>query len=145
MGRLRYTEGSISIEMDETLERFVERAVDQLYPGLIDQLDAAAKDVYRQARREWPVGPERRHLAIRRTDGPYHSADRLHHEIVVDGAIHTVTARVWTSAPWAIYIKSPLQLYRSAVVELMRKPMRKKRSEVADWIVDHAPDILAGG
>lgn len=51
----RYSEGGVTVELDDTLERFVLAAVDAALPGVRTRLEAEVANLLEEAREEWPV------------------------------------------------------------------------------------------
>ena len=121
MRRLTFGQGSVRIEMDAGLEELARRAVSQVAPGVLERIDAAVDQVLEDAQRRWPVktGRSRDGLAAYTSIAP--AGDRIQ-------------GTVMNPVDYAVYVKSRKGGLegRSAVVELLRKPLRARASQLAD-------------
>lgn len=132
--------GAITATVDDGIERMLRRVVSQVEPALLEELEAEVSDVYRSAVKRWYASRK-----PRTAKQPYHSRDRLAYHIeVIDGGT-IIRGRVTNDAWWAKYVKPKTLYYRSAYVELLRKPMRKAGRRLASKMAKRAAEELNNG
>lgn len=137
MQRLRFGAGSVSVEMDDTLERIYRRALEDVHPGLLDAIQGEVEPIYRDVLKRWPIGKER-------PDRPYHSISRFRQAVTITPDHSTVRGTITNDAPWARFV-APVNLWgRNGFVELLRKPMRKAHRRIATKVAKQAAERLAG-
>ena len=120
MTQLRLKDGSMTMLVDDGLERLVRDAIEKVAPGVLELVESETKAVYDGAKSRWPVGPDKRDRKGR------HSKFELYHEVVIDTTKGLIRGRVWNEAPWSRYIKPKGLKGKSAFVELLRKPLQKR-------------------
>ena len=129
---IRFVAGKTELTMSDDLQRFVDRVVSETAAKVVDEVKAATKAIFDNARKEWPVKRPRitpGRPPPRRTTP--HSRDLLRWAVDIDLQRGTVTGRVWNTADYARFIR-PLTLGRkSAYQELMAKPARKAGAALA--------------
>jgi hypothetical protein len=104
---------------------------------MIDSIERESKGIFEQARGRWPVGKTKKYR-------PFHSIERLDHDLIVSSDFEKVRGRVTNDAPWAPYIR-PNNLYgASAFVELLQKPAREAKNRLAGELVKQAKAGLSG-
>jgi hypothetical protein len=117
---LRYGNGNVSIEMDDTLDRLYRNAIERAAPGVLERIEAETKAIHDEARRQWPVGhprdPARR--------GRAHSREQLSWGASIKG--NQIVGWVRNTAPWSPFIR-PTKLYGSTTAfrEWLQLPARK--------------------
>lgn len=142
MGKVRYSQGGVSIDMDDRLEAMVRAAADKVLPDAVGRVERATEWVYEGARAGWPVG-----LRPLTSKQPIRSRDGLGHEVVYDASSNSVTGRVFNTAWWARYVKTWEGLgsgYKSAYVALLRKPMQQAAKQIEDDVLQYAIDAMRG-
>lgn len=133
MGRLRFGSGSVSIELDDTLDRMARAAVDRVHPGLLDRMEADTEAVLDDVRKEWPKGRRRR--PVRK-----HSRDLFEMQSRISADKGVITTTITNSAPYAKYVK-PVKLWgKSGYVVYLRNPLRKRQRA----LVKDLADLIAG-
>ena len=130
MGRLKYSQGSITIEMDETMDRLVRRAIDQAAPGVLERVEADSRAVYTDAHKRWPVVTGR-------------SRAGLTHEVIVSDT--EVRGRVSNPVDYAFYVR-PKKLYGASTAwsAWVQQPMRKAANKLAKELGPLVRRLLGG-
>lgn len=120
MRRLTFGQGSVRIEMDAKLEELARRAVSQVAPGVLERIDQAVDQVLEEAEARWPVKTGRSKAGL-----------AAYTSIAPGGAC--VQGTVMNPVDYAVYVKSRKGGLggRSAVVELLRKPLRAQAAQLA--------------
>ena len=110
MAKLKFSQGSVSIEMDDTMERLVRRALDRAAPGVVQQITSETAEVHRLAVARWPVKTGR-------------SKAGLEQEILV--STDSVRGRIVNAVEYAPYVR-PRWLYNTTTAwsALVQRPMR---------------------
>lgn len=135
--KLRFGDGSVTIEMSDTLDVIARRAIEDVHPGLIDAISTETEKVYRQAKARWPVGRDRQ-------DRTYHSKDRWRWEMVVSSDYSTIRGRIVNDADWVYMVKPRFLWGQSGVNELVRKPMRQAHKRLVNSLGDLVASRLGG-
>ena len=119
MIRLRH--GNAIVDVGGAIERTIRDTIERLAPTLAKRLEDEVEELRADAEGQWPVS---------RRD-KLHSRAMFVHGLRIDG--DTLSAYVRNNAEWAVYIKSYQNGLngRSAVVELLRKPLKAAAGDVA--------------
>lgn len=106
--------------MDATLEELARRAVSRVAPGVLVRIDAAVDEVIADATARWPVATGRSKAGLVAYTSILPAGDRIQ-------------GTVMNPVEYAIYVKSSKNGLggRSAVVELLRKPIRARAAQLA--------------
>lgn len=118
-----YKAGTMQLTMDDTLSDIMRRAIEKVRPGLVARLEREGDEVLADALVEWP-----------RVSG--RSADSLKRVTRLVGR-DVVKVSIVSDVDYVVYIK-PKKWYanRSAVVELLRKPIRKRAGRLAEQLAE---------
>ena len=128
---------SISLIGDEMLRRMLEH----VQPSVVAEIERAVETVARDAEAAWPVG--RRSPSGR--DRRPHSRDlfRTDVRVVFVGGGVVVEGSVSNGADYARYIRPKGLGGKSAVIEYIRKPMKRERDRILAKLADLARKGLA--
>jgi hypothetical protein len=110
------------------------RALDDVAPGVLDRLEATVTRVVDDARSRWPVRTGR-------------SRDGLEAHVTIAPGQTSIRGTVANAVDYAVYVRSGQRGLggKSAVVELLRKPLRAAARELAVELADTVSTTLAGG
>jgi hypothetical protein len=136
VARIRIVDGSLSMVVDDQIDELVRNAVERVAPGLVDFIEGEIEPIYEEAKRQWPVGPDRRFRNGR------HSRDELYSEIVIDG--DTIRGRIWNTAPWAKYIRPKGLKGKSAFVVLLRTPLKRREKHIVAGLGRYVSATIGG-
>jgi hypothetical protein len=119
VGKLYVGTGGVRAEVDTPFGDDVGRLIDRVIPGAREVLQRNADEVLAEARARWPVDTGA-------------SRDGLHGGVQVAPDLSSIRGFVANSVPHAIYVMSWKGGLggRSAMVELLRKPMNARTSAV---------------
>jgi hypothetical protein len=122
--KLKFSDGPVAIEMDDTLERLVRRALDKAAPGVVDRITIETAEVYRVAKGLWPEKTGRSRAGLRQ-------------EVLV--GIDNVRGRIMNDVDYAYYVR-PKVFYGSTTAwsEYVQRPMR----EAADKLAIDLPKLV---
>lgn len=115
--KLKFSDGPVAIEMDDTLERLARRALDKAAPGVVDRITIETAEVYRLGEARWPVKTGRSRRGLR-------------HDILV--GTDNVRGRIINDVDYAYYVR-PKFLYGSttAWAAFIQRPMRQAANRLA--------------
>ena len=115
--KLKFSDGPVAIEMDDTLERLVRRALHKAVPGVVDRITIETAEVYRVAKGLWPEKTGRSRAGLRQ-------------EVLV--GIDNVRGRIMNDVDYAYYVR-PKVFYGSttAWAEYVQRPMREAATRIA--------------
>ena len=136
--RLRYGSGPHSIEMDDIYDKYVRAWADRAVPGIIDELEEETQRVHDEAKGRWPVG--KNPLTAKQ---PIRSRDGLDWEVRYNRDRQELEGRITNSAWWARYVSVWYLGGKNAMVELLRKPLRKAQKRFEDKILDRVIQALS--
>lgn len=138
MATIRFGAGAASIEIGGHWAEQIRQAVDRLAPDLGATLEAEANKIRTDAVRRWPIGKDQ----IRKGKKLPHSIDLFWSGLRINPPF--VEGFVSNSAPWFYYIRSMKGGLngKSASVELVRKPMRKRAQPLARELADQIRGLL---
>ena len=123
--------GALQVEVDDGTAALVRRVLDQAAPAVSRALEEAAERVYRAAAQDWPVKTGR-------------SKAELEYGIRIPGPT-AIEAFVRNDAKYAKFIVARNLGYRSAVVELLRKPMKRAAAELVEQLGPELRRVIEGG
>lgn len=116
--------GSVSVTMDDRLDRLVRDAIEKTNPNTISRLEAAAEATFNNAKKHWPYGTKKRWGL---PPALWRSRNRLHEEVRLKGE-NVIQAVVSNSAPYAYFIKANklrgANPYRALIVKYGRSYVR---------------------
>lgn len=130
--KLTFGSGGTRITMDDTLDRIYRRAIERVAPGLLTRVELAIAEVYDEARQQWPVRTGRSRDGLQR-----------HVTIAPDGA--RIVGSITNDVDYSRFIKARKLGGRSAFVELLRKPLRRRADELSTVLARQAASSLRGG
>jgi hypothetical protein len=133
MAKLTYGTGSLRIQMDDVMEQIARAAVEDVAPGLVPAIESTVERLEAEARAKWPV----------RTGV---SRDGLGHYVSITPAGDQVRGSLVNTVDYSRFVKSGkggLQ-GKSAMVELMRKPVEAAADVLAAELGDIATTKLGG-
>jgi hypothetical protein len=124
--------GASQVQVDRSVARTIEHVLDVAHKKIADRLARAADRIGVPAEARWPVGRERNRP---------HSADMFERGLRMPKA-GVLEGFVQNTAKYAKYIRTMKGGLngRSAMVELLRKPLKIEAKKVAD---DLAPELAA--
>lgn len=131
MAKLTYGSGGTRITMDDTLERIYRRAIEKVAPGILTRMEMVIAEVYDEARQQWPVRTGR-------------SRDGLQRWVTVTPDGMRIVGSITNDVDYARYIKAKKLGGRSAFVELLRKPLRKRADDLSTVLARQAATSLRG-
>jgi len=116
-------QGGIRAEVSNGLAEQLSAVIEKLAPGARQALEDNARAVYDDARARWPVATGE-------------SRDGLYWGVQVAPDLSSVRGFVADEVPHAIYVKSYKNglAGKSAMVELLRKPVAARAQRVADSV-----------
>jgi hypothetical protein len=133
MGKLRFGSGSVSVEMDDTLDRMVRAAINKAQPGALREVERATEELYAQAVAQWPVKTGTSRAGLRR-------------EVLVSQGLDRIRGRVFNDVDYAKYIR-PRALYGAdtAFVAYLRRPAKEIAERLTLRLLDLIPRALIDG
>ncbi len=112
--------GDVTIKLSDGLDRFVERAIHNSAPGMLERITARVEPVLADARAAWPVktGKSRAGLDL---------------DVLVDTDREKLRVRIVNTVDYAIFVR-PSAYFGAATAwsRLVQKPMKRIHSELAD-------------
>lgn len=126
MAKLRYSEGSVSIAMDDTLERLVRRALDEAAPGVVDRITAETAEVHRLAVSRWPVDTGRSKAGLR--EEIIVSPDSVRGRIMNDVEYAPYVRPRWTyntTTAWSVLVQRPMRAAAERLVKTLGPVLRR--------------------
>lgn len=135
---IRYRAGAASIEIGGEWARAIREAVDRLAPELGATLEREANEIRQAAQARWPIGKDQ----YRKGRILPHSIDLFWSGLRINPPY--VEGFIMNRAPWFFYIKSMKNGLngKSASVELVRKPMRRRATPLARELADQIRGLL---
>lgn len=137
MGKLRYGNARVSVEMDDVAERMARRAIERAAPGILDEIERETETVFRQAQGRWPKGKN-----PRTHKQPIHSREALRSEYRISEDGKKVSGHIVNDAWWARYVSLWFAQGRNAFAYLIRRPMRAAQRRLSDKLAQRVIDIL---
>jgi hypothetical protein len=134
MGKLSFGTGSVRVEMDDALERLARRALEDVAPGLLPAVEETVARLESEATDKWPVRTGR-------------SRDGLGHYVAITPSGDQVRGSLINTVDYARFVKSSKKGLggRSAMVELMRKPVQAAAKVLAQELGAVAAKVVRGG
>lgn len=132
MTKLRFGDGSVTVEMSDELDRIYRAALEKLAPGLVGRITSATKAVFDNAVAQWPVVSGR-------------SKAGLQMSVQISSDQKVIRGRIWNDVEYARYVKPKGLDGKSAFVELLRKPMALASKELQPGLIEDAVQALREG
>lgn len=120
MGKLRYGSGIATIEMDDTMDRLVRRAIEVSQPGLVRRLEETAQRIHAETVARWPVRTGRSKAGL-----DWYMA-------IKEGGTEIRAVISTGGVPYTFYVR-PLSLYggNTGWSEWVQRPMREAGAKLA--------------
>ena len=116
----RFREGNVTVELTGDLEKLALEAVDRLLPGVREQMEANARDIWNSARGEWPVKSGRSRAGL---------------ELLTEIRDDAVLVKILNDVPYAVYVR-PRDWFgvTTAWARLVKTPMKAAAKDLAKTV-----------
>lgn len=130
---LVYQDGPAKIRVSDTLERLTRAAVEEVYPGVLPQVEKAVRDLVADAAATWPVK-----TGVSRAG--------LDTEVRYDAGKNTISVHAVNDVPYAIFVR-PKAWHGATTAwqRLVRGPMVALRKRVMTTLGPKILEILRAG
>jgi len=120
MARLRYGAGIATIEMDDTMDQLIRRAIENVQPGVVAKIEAATKAVAEDCERRWPV-----------KTGKSKAGFDWYVAVTQDGT--RIRGVIQNPVPYTFYVR-PSQLFGGTTgwAEWVQRPMKAAAAKLVD-------------
>lgn len=147
--RLMFRSGGVTVALDDFGADLLDRAIEQVAPGVRKAIERKLESVRRDAVDNWPVGrTDERYLARHpEKRGRPHSRDQFRSEVVVNEAgfrRYEIIGRIWNDAEYWRFIRANKLRGGSAIVAYIRRPLERARDELRADLPHLLPEGLRG-